>query len=162
MQLVCYGTTLFAILQALIQRYHFLAQLDVPYAKSIQQIMDTENLRKKYILWSNIVDLRSRGINITRTAHCLGVSRDTVKHLQSLSSDELFRKYQESRRCKLQNYEQAVVSLLFTFPSTSSSRVHDYLKEHYPDFPNVCDKTVHNYVQFIRKKHHLPFRSCRL
>ena len=84
--------------------------------------MDTENLRKKYILWSNIVDLRSRGINITRTAHCLGVSRDTVKHLQSLSSDELFRKYQESRRCKLQNYEQAVVSLLFTFPSTSSSR----------------------------------------
>ena len=106
--------------------------------------MDTENLRKKYILWSNIVDLRSRGINITRTAHCLGVSRDTVKHLQSLSSDELFRKYQESRRCKLQNYEQAVVSLLFTFPSTSSSRVHDYLKEHYPDFPNVCDKTVHN------------------
>ena len=114
--------------------------------------MDTENLRKKYILWSNIVDLRSRGINITRTAHCLGVSRDTVKHLQ----------YQESRRCKLQNYEQAVVSLLFTFPSTSSSRVHDYLKEHYPDFPNVCDKTVHNYVQFIRKKHHLPFRSCRL
>ena len=25
--------------------------------------MDTENLRKKYILWSNIVDLRSRGIN---------------------------------------------------------------------------------------------------
>ena len=119
-------------------------------------------LRKKYTLWSNIVDLRSRGINITRTAERLGVSRDTVKRLQSLSSDELFRKYQESRRCKLQNYEQAVVSLLFTFPSTSSSRVHDYLKEHYPDFPNVCDKTVHNYVQFIRKKHHLPFRSCRL
>ena len=124
--------------------------------------MDTEILRKKYTLWSNIVDLRSRGINITRTAERLGVSRDTVKRLQSLSSDELFRKYQESRRCKLQNYEQAVVSLLFTFPSTSSSRVHDYLKEHYPDFPNVCDKSVHNYVQFIRKKHHLPFRSCRL
>ena len=108
--------------------------------------MDTENLRKKYTLWSNIIDLRSRGVNITRTAERLGVSRDTVKRLQSLSSDELFRKYQESRRCKLQNYEQAVVSLLFTFPSTSSSRVHDYLKEHYPDFPKVCDKTVHNYV----------------
>ena len=124
--------------------------------------MDTEILRKKYTLWSNIIDLRSRGVNITRTAERLGVSRDTVKRLQSLSSDELFRKYQESRRCKLQNYEQAVVSLLFTFPSTYSSRVHDYLKEHYPDFPKVCDKTVHNYVQFIRKKHHLPFRSCRL
>lgn len=126
--------------------------------------MDTEILRKKYTLWSNIVDLRSRGINITRTAHRLGVSRDTVRHLQSLTSDELVRECQtqEGNRYKLQNYEQAVVSLLFTFPSTSSSRVHDYLKEHYPDFPNVCDKTVRNYVQFIRKKHHLPFRSCRL
>ena len=126
--------------------------------------MDTEILRKKYTLWSNIVDLRSRGINITRTAHRLGVSRDTVRHLQSLTSDELVRECQtqEGNRYKLQNYEQAVVSLLFTFPSTSISRVHDYLKEHYPDFPKVCDKTVRNYVQFIRKKHHLPFRSCRL
>ncbi|WP_155270404.1 helix-turn-helix domain-containing protein, partial [Bacteroides fragilis] len=55
--------------------------------------MDTEILRKKYTLWSNIIDLRSRGLNITRTAKRLGVSRDTVKRLQSLSSDELFRKY---------------------------------------------------------------------
>jgi hypothetical protein len=30
------------------------------------------------------------------------------------------------------------------------------LREHYPDFPHVCEKTVHNYVQFIRKKHHIP------
>ena len=124
--------------------------------------MDTEILRKKYTLWSNIIDLRSRGLNITRTAKRLGDSRDKVKRLQSLSSDDLFRKYQESLRCKLQNYAQAVVPLTSNFPSTSSSRVHDYLKEHYPDFPNVCDKTVRNYVQFIRKKHHLPFRSCRL
>ena len=73
--------------------------------------MDTENLRKKYILWSNIVDLRSRGINITRTAHCLGVSRDTVKHLQSLTSDELIRQCQtqEGNRYKLQNYERDIL-----------------------------------------------------
>lgn len=126
--------------------------------------MDTEILRKKYTLWSNIVDLRSRGINITRTAERLGVSRDTVRHLQSLTSDELVGECQpqEGNRYKLQNYERNILSLLISFPSISSSRVHDYLKEHYPDFPTVCDKTVHNYVQFIRKKHHLPFRSCRL
>lgn len=91
--------------------------------------MDTEILRKKYTLWSNIVDLRSRGINITRTAERLGVSRDTVRHLQSLTSDELVRECQpqEGNRYKLQNYERNILSLLISFPSISSSRVHDYL-----------------------------------
>ena len=105
--------------------------------------MDTEILRKKYILWSNIVDLRSRGINITRTAHRLGVSRDTVRHLQSLTSDELVRECQtqEGNRYKLQNYEREILSLLISFPSISNSRVHDHLEEHYPNFPKVCDKT---------------------
>ena len=49
--------------------------------------MDAANLTEKYILWSNILDLRSRGINIARTARRLGVSRNTVRHLQSLSVD---------------------------------------------------------------------------
>jgi len=129
--------------------------------------MVTANLTRKYTLWNNILDLRSRGFNITRIAQHLGVSRDTVKHLQSLSFDELSQMCQKTSRYKLQNYEQAVVSLLISFPSTSSSRVHDYLKEHYPDFPRVCEKTVHNYVQFIRKKYHIPInkirsRFCRL
>lgn len=39
--------------------------------------MDAANLTEKYILWSNILDLRSRGINIARTARRLGVSRNT-------------------------------------------------------------------------------------
>lgn len=113
--------------------------------------------KEKYILRNTILDLRSRGINITRTAQRLGVSRDTVKHLESLSSEDLILECQNSknRRYKLHRYEQAVVSLLLRFPSISSSRVHDHLKEHYPDFPRVCEKTVHNYVQFIRKKHHI-------
>ena len=34
--------------------------------------MDAANLTEKYILWSNILDLRSRGINIARTARRLG------------------------------------------------------------------------------------------
>ena len=53
--------------------------------------MDAANLTEKYILWSNILDLRSRGINIARTARRLGVSRNTVRHLQSLSSEEVLQ-----------------------------------------------------------------------
>lgn len=75
--------------------------------------------KEKYILRNTILDLRSRGINITRTAQRLGVSRDTVKHLESLSSEDLILECQNSknRRYKLHRYEQAVVSLLLRFPS---------------------------------------------
>ena len=116
--------------------------------------MDAANLTEKYILLSNILDLRSRGINIARTARRLGVSRNTVRHLQSLSLEEVLQ--HKERHYKLHAYEQAVASLLTSFPSISSSRIGDYLREHYPDFPHVCEKTVHNYVQFVRKKHHIP------
>lgn len=94
--------------------------------------MDAANLTEKYILWSNILDLRSRGINIARTARRLGVSRNTVRHLQSLSLEEVLQ--HKERHYKLHAYEQAVASLLTSFPSISSSRIGDYLREHYPDF----------------------------
>ena len=112
--------------------------------------MDAVNLSEKYIF----LDLRSWEINIARTARRLGVSRNTVRHLQSLSSEEVLQ--QKERHYKLHAYEQAVASLLISLPSISSSRIGDYLREHYPDFPHVCEQTVHNYVQFIRKKHHIP------
>ena len=112
--------------------------------------MDAVNLSEKYIF----LDLRSWGINIARTARRLGVSRNTVRHLQSLSLEEVLQ--HKERHYKLHAYEQAVASLLTSFPSISSSRIGDYLREHYPDFPHVCEKTVHNYVQFVRKKHHIP------
>ena len=75
--------------------------------------MDAANLTEKYILWSNILDLRSRGINIARTACRLGVSRNTVRHLQSLSLEEVLQ--QKERHYKLHAYEQAVASLLISF-----------------------------------------------
>ena len=66
--------------------------------------MDAANLTEKYILWSNILDLRSRGINIARTARRLGVSRNTVRHLQSLSLEEVLQ--HKERHYKLHAYEQ--------------------------------------------------------
>ena len=49
--------------------------------------MDAVNLSEKYIF----LDLRSWEINIARTACRLGVSRNTVRHLQSLSSEEVLQ-----------------------------------------------------------------------
>lgn len=68
--------------------------------------MDAVNLSEKYIF----LDLRSWEINIARTARRLGVSRNTVRHLQSLSSEEVLQ--QKERHYKLHAYEQAVASFL--------------------------------------------------
>ena len=72
--------------------------------------MDAVNLSEKYIF----LDLRSWEINIARTARRLGVSRNTVRHLQSLSSEEVLQ--QKERHYKLHAYEQAVASLLISSP----------------------------------------------
>ena len=90
--------------------------------------MDAVNLSEKYIF----LDLRSWEINIARTARRLGVSRNTVRHLQSLSSEEVLQ--QKERHYKLHAYEQAVASLLISLPSISSSRIGDYLREHIQTF----------------------------
>lgn len=104
--------------------------------------MDAVNLSEKYIF----LDLRSWEINIARTARRLGVSRNTVRHLQSLSSEEVLQ--QKERHYKLHAYEQAVASLLISLPSISSSRIGDYLREHYPDFPHVCEK-LRSFFSFL-------------
>ena len=72
--------------------------------------MDAVNLSEKYIF----LDLRSWEINIARTARRLGVSRNTVRHLQSLSSEEVLQ--QKERHYKLHAYEQAVASFLSVSP----------------------------------------------
>ena len=68
--------------------------------------MDAANLTEKYILWSNILDLRSREINIARTARRLGVSRNTVRHLKSLSLKEVLQ--HKERHYKLHAYEMCI------------------------------------------------------
>lgn len=41
----------------------------------------------------------------------------------------------------------------------SAARMHDWLRESYPDFPQVCDKTVFNFVDRIRRKYEIGKKS---
>lgn len=40
--------------------------------------------------------------------------------------------------------------------NTPAAQMHDWLKEDYSDFPEVSQKTVFNFVSWVRKKHQLP------
>ena len=48
------------------------------------------------------------------------------------------------------------VRYLRKYPFVSVSRVHDRLREHYPDFKPVCSKTVFNFDQLLRLMYDIP------
>src|SRR5690606_38894205 len=61
-----------------------------------------------------------------------------------------------SRQKKLLPYEDFVRKRLEGFRDTTAAQMHDWLKEHHPEFPAVSQKTVFNFVSWVREKHRLP------
>jgi hypothetical protein len=65
---------------------------------------------------------------------------------------EFLEKHQERNKL-LSSYEPFVYSKLDEFNDTSAAQMHDWLKERYPDFPKVSQKTIYNFVFWIREKY---------
>jgi hypothetical protein len=62
----------------------------------------------------------------------------------------------EQRNKVLTPYESFVKGKLTQFQDTSAAQMHDWLKEHYPDLPEISSRTVYNFVMFVRQKHNIP------
>ena len=74
-------------------------------------------------------------------------------------SEEDYLEYQynqSTRRKLLDPYEDFVRTRLEDCPEASAAQVHDWLKEHHEDFIEVNEKTVFNFVLWIRNKHGIP------
>lgn len=69
---------------------------------------------------------------------------------------EAFLIKQSERKKELQPYESFVKERLELYQDTSTAQMHDWLKEHYADFPKVSAKTVFNFVNWVRGKFNLP------
>ena len=108
----------------------------------------SQNLKDKLYMWYKVRELQSKGLNKTQIGKYLGVDRSTVRRYPRTSREELFRKQNSHREyeLKLGKYEEYVRGTLEEYPYISAARMHDWLKECYPDFPRVCDKTVFNFV----------------
>ncbi|WP_297336157.1 hypothetical protein [Algoriphagus sp.] len=63
---------------------------------------------------------------------------------------------QSDRNKVLSPYESFVKSRLEKFRDTPAAQMHDWLKEHYQDLPKVSQKTVFNFVSWVRRKYNLP------
>ncbi len=62
----------------------------------------------------------------------------------------------QNRNKLLSGFETFVKDKLSLFTDTSTAQMHDWLKEHHHDFPSVTQRTVYNFVMFVRQKHNIP------
>jgi hypothetical protein len=112
----------------------------------------------KLIMYHEIHRLDREGHSISYIANYLVLNWRTVKKYLSMGEAEYeaFIESQSNRRKGLAPYEHFVKLKLEQFPGTSASQIHDWLKEHYESFPKVSQKTVFNFVMWVRQQHHIP------
>lgn len=116
-----------------------------------------ENLNK-LIMYHQIQKMSREGWSKSRISDFLGLNWRTVtKYLEMSEEDYLaFIEAQGNRQKILAPFEGFVKIKLEKYPDTKAAQMHDWLKEHYRDFPEVTPKTVYNFVMWVRQKHNIP------
>lgn len=111
----------------------------------------------KIVIWYIFKELSGKMKN-TQIGKLLGIHRDIVRSYLSMT----FEKYESSNICnksykkRLQPYANYVLKELDLYPFLSSPQVHDRLKEHFPDLPEISERMVYNFVESIRDEYNLP------
>lgn len=120
--------------------------------------MEEHDKLSKLTMWSKIKELISDGLKFSQISRQLGLDRHTVSLYASMSYDEFVssQSYNRLYSHKLDDYEDFTVGYLRKYPFVSAAQVHDRLREHYPDFKPVSDKTVFNFVQRLRLTYEIP------
>lgn len=112
----------------------------------------------KFMTYFEIHRMHREGHSKSMISELLSLNRRTVSKYLSMSEEEYeaFLMKQASRGKKLLPFEDFVKKRLEEYRNTPAAQMHDWLKEHYSDFPEVSQKTVFNFVSWVRKKHQLP------
>ena len=123
--------------------------------------MDAQGLtssQRKLVMWYKVTELKSKGLRCVQIAHELGLHRHTVEKYVRMSLEEFqaSQAYERDFKYKLDIYEDEVKNELIRAPYLSSRQVHDHLREHHADFPDVSEKTVFNLVMRVRDKYRIP------
>ena len=107
----------------------------------------------RIIMYDKIQSLRNEEHkSIQWIADHLGVNFRTAKKYLEMTRDEFetFSNKVVNKPHLLALYKSFIVERLTKYPDTPAAQMHDWLKEHYPDFPKVSPKTVYNYVMKLR------------
>ncbi len=111
-----------------------------------------------WIMYHEIQRLDRLGFSQNRIAKYLHLNWRTVNKYFNMSEEgfEQFLLRKAGKDKVLDPYKDFVLSRLQEYCDTSAAQMFDWLKEHYADLPDVCEKTVYNFVMDIRQKHNIP------
>lgn len=117
----------------------------------------------KLIMYHQIQKMSRDGWSKTRISEFLGINWRTVSKYLKMSEEAflVFIEDQNNRQKLLGPYEGFVKIKLDKYPDTKAAQMHDWLKEHYPDFPEVTPKTVYNFVMYVRQRHNIPIPDAQ-
>lgn len=113
---------------------------------------------KVLTMYNKIMNLFRDGLSKSAISRQTGYDRKTVRKYLLISEDDLEGTLEQlkHRTHKLAPYEEFVRQRMVKYQSCSSAQMEDWLKEIYPDFPQVTPRTVFAFVKWVRLKHHLP------
>ena len=118
----------------------------------------TEKDLNNWIMYHEIHKLNRMRFTASRIARFLGMDARTVRKYLKMTEAQYEQHLLRSDRKKvLAPYESFVAENLKEYPETSTAQIHDWLKEHHPDLPEVSPRTVFNFVMFIRQKYNIPY-----
>jgi transposase len=109
-------------------------------------------------MYHEVHRLKREGLRPAQIGRQLVLDPRTVNKYLSMSEQEYldFLESQSARKKLLEPYERFIREKLEEVPEASTAQIHDWLKEHYTDFPDITEKTVFNFVLYIRTKYGLP------
>jgi len=112
----------------------------------------------KLMMYHEIHRMSRKGFSVSKICRELVLDWRTVRNYLAMTEAEfdVFVAGQTERRKALVAYEGFVKEKLVRYQDTSAAQIHDWLKEHHNDFPEVSVKTVFNFVAWVRQKYQLP------
>jgi hypothetical protein len=121
----------------------------------------TQKDLNNWIMYHEIHRLQRLGFGISKIARYLKFNFRTVQKYLNMSEQEYeYSLINSSKRNKILGcYETFVKGKLIDYPDSTTAQLHDWLKEHHPDFPEVSPRTVFNFVMFLRQKHNIPLEA---
>lgn len=114
--------------------------------------------QNKWFMYYDIHKKEFLGLKPSQIATMLGMDARTVKKLLAMSEQD-YSAYLDVLKCrskKLAPYEQFVRDRLQDYPLATSAQVKDWLMEFHPELKSLCDKTVYNFVLYVREEHNIP------
>lgn len=122
--------------------------------------MDTRTANT-WIMYYEIQRLDRLGFSKNKIAKHLGINWRTVKKYYAMNETafEHFLLEKGKKGKILHPYKDFVHARLEEFPETPAAQLFDWLKEAHTDLPDVCEKTVYNFVMAIRQEYNIPLEQ---